>query len=184
MTRVDLPPVESLTDEQRAVYDRFQSNLVRALLLTKKSAAPHLDLGAAFTDGLLSDLDREVIVLRVAYLRNSAFERHLHLHLALKAGLTPEDIAGIEGGFIAKMPEQRAALIRYVDDCILQHAASEGSFTELRRFYSVSEVAEVTHLAGHAALTAMYLASLQIPLDDDIASWDNLADVVGADSAN
>lgn len=183
MTRVTLPPIESYTSEQRTVYDRFQSNLTRALLLTKQSAAPHLDLGAAFTEGLLSLLDREVIVLRVARLRNSAFERHLHLHLALKAGLSLDDIADIENGFVTKMPEQRAALVRYVDDCILQHAASEGSFTELSRFYSVSEIAEVTHLAGHAALTAMYLASLQIPLDDDIASWDNLADVA-AESAH
>ncbi|WP_418002720.1 carboxymuconolactone decarboxylase family protein [Mycobacterium sp. PDNC021] len=182
MTRVTLPPIESFTDEQRTVYDRFQSNLTRALLLTKQSAAPHLDLGAAFTEGLLSDLDREVIVLRVAYLRNSAFERHLHLHLALKSGLSTEDIADIESGFVTKMPAERAALVRYVDDCILQHAASEGSFADLRRYYSVREIAEITHLAGHAALTAMYLASLQIPLDDDIASWDNLADIAAADT--
>lgn len=177
MTRVTLTPIDEMTVAQREVYDKFQSNLTRALLLTKQSAAPHLALGAAFTQGLLSDLDREVIVLRVAALRDSAFERSLHLHLALKAGLTADDINDIENGFVTRMPTGRAALVQYVDDCILQHAASDGSFTELSRFYTQNEIAEITHLAGHAALTAMYLASLQIPLDDDIASWDNLAAV-------
>ncbi|MFI7002390.1 carboxymuconolactone decarboxylase family protein [Nocardia sp. NPDC050175] len=173
-----------MTADQLAVYEKFESNLTRALLLTRGSAAPHLALGASFTQGLLSDLDREVIVLRVAKLRNSEFERKLHLHLALKAGLTAQDINAIEEGYLTAMPVDRAALVRYVDDCILQHAASEGSFTELRKYYSQNDIAEVTHLAGHAAMTAMYLASLRIPIDEGIASWDNLADIEAAQQRN
>ena len=178
--RVTLTPVESMTDDQRRVYDSFSSNLTRALLLTKHSAAPHLALGASFTTGLLSDLDREVIVLRVAHLRQSEFERKLHLHLALKAGLTADDIAAIEEGRLDDMPTSRRALVRYVDDCILSHQASEQSFRELLTHYSQHEISEVTHLAGHAAMTAMYLASLAIPIDEHLASWDNLSNVEGA----
>lgn len=177
MSRVILTEVADMTADQRAVYEKFESNLTRALLLTRGSAAPHLALGASFTQGLLSDLDREVIVLRVAKLRNSDFERKLHLHLALKAGLSVSEIEALEEGYVTDMSAARAALVRYVDDCILQHAASAGSFTELRKYYSQNEIAEVTHLAGHAAMTAMYLASLQVPIDDAIASWDNLAEV-------
>lgn len=178
--RVTLTPVDDMTPEQRDVYDKFPSNLTRALLLTRGSAAPHLALGASFTKGLLSDLDREVIVLRVAKLRDSAFERLLHLHLAYKAGLTEADIHAIEDGDYDRMPTGRAALVRYVTECIDQHKAGELAFRALREFYSQNEIAEVTHLAGHAAMTAMYLASLDIPLDEHLTSWDRLADVQGA----
>jgi alkylhydroperoxidase family enzyme len=180
MGRVTLPEVSEMTEEQRAVYDRFQSNLTRALLLTKGSAGPHLALGGSFTVGLLSFSDREVIVLRVAKLRDSAFEKMLHHPLALKAGLTEDEISDIENGAFDKLPPARAALVRYVDDCMQQHRASAESFRALREFYSENEIAEVTHLAGHSAMTAMFLSSLDIPLDEGETSWGRLTELNGA----
>jgi alkylhydroperoxidase family enzyme len=126
--RVTLPEVETMSPEQAAVYERFQSNLTRALLLTKNSAGAHLALGATFTVGLLSDLLREVVVLRVAALRDSDFERALHYPLALKAGLDEDEIEAIEKGRFDGMPADRAALVRYVDDCIQLHKAGEEAF--------------------------------------------------------
>ncbi|MEU6393051.1 hypothetical protein [Streptomyces sp. NPDC046939] len=175
--RVVLTEVEDMTPEQLAVYEKFQSNLTRALLLTKDSAAAHLALGGTFTVGLLSLLDREVVVLRVAHLRDSEFERFLHYPLARKAGLDDLAIKAIEEADYAQLPPARAALVRYVTECMEDHKASAEAFFALREFYSQHEVAEVTHLAGHSAMTAMYLASLDIPIDDDIASWGRLTEV-------
>ncbi|WP_304452167.1 carboxymuconolactone decarboxylase family protein [Nocardiopsis sp. YSL2] len=175
--RVTLTEVSEMSAEQLSVYEKFQSNLTRALLLTKGSAAPHLALGASFTVGLLSDLDREVIVMRVAKLRESEFERRLHYPLALKAGLSEEEIAAIEDGYFDRMDDSRAALVRYVDDCILRHRASEAAFHTLAEHYSQNEIAEVTHLTGHCAMTAMYLDSLGIPLDEETASWGRLTEI-------
>ncbi|WP_328312648.1 carboxymuconolactone decarboxylase family protein [Streptomyces sp. NBC_00442] len=179
-SRVTLTEVADMTPEQQAVYEKFQSNLTRALLLTKGSAAPHLALGGSFTVGLLSLLDREVIVLRVAKLRDSEFERLLHYPLALKAGLSEAEIHAIEEGLFDELPPSRAALVRYVDDLMLLHKAGEEAYWALREHYSQNEIAEVTHLAGHSAMTAMYLASLEIPLDEGVASWGRLTEVQGS----
>ncbi|GAA1890179.1 carboxymuconolactone decarboxylase family protein [Streptantibioticus ferralitis] len=175
--RVTLTAVADMTPEQRAVYEKFESNLTRALLLTKNSAAAHLALGGTFTVGLLSLLDREVIVLRVAKLRDSEFERLLHYPLAKKAGLNDTEIKAIEDGLYDELPACRAALVRYVTECMVDHKASADSFFALREHYSQNEIAEITHLAGHSAMTAMYLASLDIPLDEGIASWGRLTEV-------
>ncbi|MEU2656384.1 carboxymuconolactone decarboxylase family protein [Streptomyces sp. NPDC007325] len=175
--RVVLTEVDDMTPEQRAVYEKFQSNLTRALLLTKDSAAAHLALGGTFTVGLLSLLDREVVVLRVAHLRDSEFERFLHYPLARKAGLDDTEIKAIEEADYAQLPPGRAALVRYVSECMEQHKASAEAFFALREFYDQHEIAEITHLAGHSAMTAMYLASLDIPLDEGIASWGRLTEV-------
>lgn len=177
--RVTLTEVADMTPQQLAVYEKFQSNLTRALLLTKNSAAAHLALGATFTVGLLSLLDREVVVLRVARLRDSEFERLLHLPLAKQAGLDDTEIKAIEEGRYDELPPARAALVRYVTDCTVDHKASAEAFFALREHYSQHEIAEITHLAGHSAMTAMYLASLDIPLDEGIASWGRLTEVRG-----
>ncbi|MFE2015709.1 carboxymuconolactone decarboxylase family protein [Streptomyces sp. NPDC059491] len=175
--RVVLTEVDDMTPEQLAVYEKFQSNLTRALLLTKNSAAAHLALGGTFTVGLLGLLDREVVVLRVAHLRDSEFERFLHYPLARKAGLDDLEIKAIEEADYAQLPPERAALVRYVSECMEDHKASAETFFALRAFYSQSEIAEITHLAGHSAMTAMYLASLDIPIDEGIASWGRLTEV-------
>lgn len=175
--RVTLTEVPDMTPDQLAVYEKFQSNLTRALLLTKNSAAAHLALGGTFTVGLLSLLDREVVVLRVARLRDSEFERLLHYPLAKKAGLEDTEIKAIEEGLYDQLPPARAALVRYVTECMVDHRASEEAFFALREHYSQNEIAEITHLAGHSAMTAMYLASLDIPLDEGIASWGRLTEV-------
>lgn len=175
--RVVLTEVDDMTPEQRVVYEKFQSNLTRALLLTKDSAAAHLSLGGTFTVGLLSLLDREVVVLRVAHLRDSDFERFLHYPLARKAGLDDDAIKAIETADHARLPASRSALVRYVTECMEDHRASAEAFFALREFYSQNEIAEITHLAGHSAMTAMYLASLDIPIDEGIASWGRLTEV-------
>lgn len=172
--RVELTAPEDMTPEQLEVYGRFPSNLTRSLLLTKASAGPHLALGGSFTVGLISFLDREVLVIRVAKLLDSAFERLIHYPLAIKAGLTDAEIADIEEGNYSRMEAKRVALLVYVSECTLEHKASAEAFWLLREHYSQHEIAEITHLAGHCAMTAMYLASLDVPLDESETSWDKL----------
>jgi alkylhydroperoxidase family enzyme len=177
--RVTLTDPAEMTTDQRHVYDRFPSNLARALLLTKASAGPHFALGASFTTGLISFIDREALVMRVAKLLESEFERMIHYPLSLKAGLTESEIDDIEAGRFDNMDKKRRALIQYVSECTLEHKASAEAFWALREFYSQNEIAEITHLAGHAAMTAMYLASLDIPLDEHETSWGRLNELNG-----
>lgn len=175
--RVTLPNPDTMTPDEKAVYERFQSNLSRALLLTAGSAAPHLALGASFTVGALELVDREVIVLRVANLLDSDFEKMLHYPLARKAGLTDTDIADIETAALDRLEPRRAAIVDYVTDCTIDHKASDRTFWKLREFLSEREIADATHLAGHCAMTAMYLASLDIPLDTTDTSWSRLTEL-------
>ncbi len=174
---VDLPEVADMTKDQLEVYQKFPSNLTRALLLTRGSAGPHLALGASFTSGYLSSLEREVIVMRVAKILDSAFERFIHYPLALKAGLTEPEIDDIEHANYSNMDPRRSAMVRYVSECTIERKASPEAFKKLNEFYSLGEIADATHLAGHCAMTAMYLDSLAVPLDTQETSWDRLTEL-------
>lgn len=177
MKLVDLPEVSEMSESQLEVYNKFRSNLTRALLLTKCSAGPHLALGGSFTLGYLPLLEREIIVMRVAKIVKSDFERLIHYPLAIKAGLSDAEIHDIENANYEKMDPKRSALVRYVSECTIDRKASPEAFKELNQFYSQGEIADATHLAGHAGMTAMYLSSLAIPLDTEETSWARLTEL-------
>ena len=98
MSRIRLPDVSSMSNEQKKQYDRFPSNLVRALLVTTSSTKGYISLGASFPAGQLADKDREMVILRIGALSKSAYERMQHLPLARKAGWTDEEIGKLENG--------------------------------------------------------------------------------------
>ena len=68
-------------------------------------------------------------------------------------------------------------MVKYITECIENTKASPSAFRSLNGFYSQGEIADATHLAGHCWMTAMYLASLAIPLDTQEASWDRLTEL-------
>ncbi|MFT2791332.1 carboxymuconolactone decarboxylase family protein [Serratia sp. T13T92] len=174
---VQLKDVKDFTPEQLSIYEKFPSNLTRSLLLTKCSAGPHLALGGAITKGYLNDYEREIIVMRVAKLVGSEFERLIHYPLAIKAGLSKQEISDIENGNYYAMPPRRQAMVHYITECIDDGKASPAAFRKLNEFYSQGEIADATHLAGHCWMTAMYLSSLDIPLDEQETSWVRLTEL-------
>lgn len=98
MSRIRLPDVRFMSDEQKELYDLFPSNLVRALLATTCSTKGYISLGASFPAGKLADKDREMVILRVGALSKSPYERMQHLPLALKAGWSEDEIGKMENG--------------------------------------------------------------------------------------
>ncbi|MBD2816902.1 hypothetical protein ID850_19770 [Xenorhabdus sp. Flor] len=75
------------------------------------------------------------------------------------------------------MDPRRKAMVKYITECILAGKASAASFRNLNKFYSQGEIADATHLAGHCWMTAIYLASLDIPLDEKETSWSRLTEL-------
>ena len=69
-----------MAPEEKAQYDRFPSNLTRALLLVDRrlaEAAPNL--ANALRASPLDERLREAVILRVAALHGSAYERMQHI---------------------------------------------------------------------------------------------------------
>jgi hypothetical protein len=79
MMRIDIPSVERMSVPDRRQYNRFPSNLVRALLKTRGCTPGYLDLGFALIDANVDTRRRELVILRVAALSDSAYERMQHL---------------------------------------------------------------------------------------------------------
>lgn len=173
MARVALVRIEDMTPEQRAQYDRFPSNLTRGLLLTEQRLAGALPgtANALRTSGLDAKL-REGIILRVAALSESPFERMQHLGEAKRSGWTDADIEAIEAGDRSGHLGAFTPVLEFVDECVADTRVSDATFAKVASSLTPREIATVLILVGHYMTVARFIANLGIELDPAPSRWD------------
>ena len=172
MARIQLTQVENMTPQQRAQYDRFPSNLSRALLLADNrlaSALPNL-ANALRASGLYPTL-REAVILRVAALTGSAYERMQHLGQAEKAGLDPATIASIEAGDMTALSPTMAATVGFAAACVAAPRVPDDIFEAAQAVLPSRELVTVILLVGHYMMISRLLATLDVELDPVPDSW-------------
>ena len=172
MSRIPLVSVADMIGEQRAQYDRFPSNLSRALLLadTRLAGCLPATANALRASGLDAKL-REAAILRVAALSGSAYERMQHLGQAEKVGWTPAEIAGIEAGSADLPGGDVGVVIRFVDECVASVTVSDDTFAAARAVLSARDLATLLLLVGHYMTVARLLGTLDVELDPAPDAW-------------
>lgn len=173
MPRIPLVRVEDMTPEQRAQYDRFPSHLTQGLLLTEQRLAGALPntANALRTSGLNPKL-REGIILRIAALSGSAFERMQHLGEAKKAGWTDAEVLDIEAGDPLAHLGEMTSILKFVDECVASPQMSEATFAGVSRLLSPRDLVTVILLVGHYMTVARFIAVLGIDLDLEPSNWE------------
>jgi len=172
VSRIPLIDLEKMTDQQREQFDRFPSNLTRGLLLTDhrlSTALPNV-ANALRSSGLDPKL-REGVILRVATLMESAYERMQHLAEAKKVGWSGSDIAAIEQADSVALPENFRPVLAFVDACVAAPRVPDATFAAARRVLSDRDIATVILLVGHYMTVARFTATLEIELDDKPDDW-------------
>ncbi len=172
MARIPLTQIDDMTPQQRAQYNRFPSNLSRALLLTDDRLAGALpNLANAFRASGLHPALREAVILRVAALTDSAYERMQHLGQAKKAGLDPATIAAIEAGDTAALSPTMAAALAFAAACVATPRVPDDVFEAARAVLPSRDLVTVILLVGHYMMVGRLLATLDVELDPTPDSW-------------
>lgn len=166
MPRIPLVDPDAMTPEQREAYDRFPSNLSRALQL----AGPRLARSQTESANALraSGLDaalREAVILRVAALQRSAYERMQHLGQAAAAGWDPRQIAAIEAGDLSALPVDTATVLVFAQACVACPEVSDAVFEAVAAVLHPREIVTVVLLVGHYLTIARLTGVLRVELD-------------------
>lgn len=175
MSRLTLVDPDNLSGERKAQYDRFPSNLTRALLLLDDRLAGALPQTAnALRTAPLDPAWREAVILRVAALHHSGYERFQHLGQALQQGWTAEQIDAIEYGRPGDgvLPAELTSILRFVDEVVAGPTVSGDVFDAAHALLNDQELVTVIVLIGHYMTVARILGVLQVPLDSAPDSWD------------
>jgi AhpD family alkylhydroperoxidase len=117
----------------------------------------------------ISVRQRELLVLRVAQLRQCEYEWAQHMVLAADAGLTADDVTRIQEGPDAPgWSELDRALLSAADELVRDARIADATWTTLAEELDDRQLMDVVFTVGAYDLLAMALRSFGVELDDDL----------------
>ena len=142
--------------------------------------AHHPELTAAFNQlirhalyfSTITPRQRELLVLRVAHLRDSTYEWAQHVYQAGVAGLTPEEVARVRGGPSA--PEWTLldrALLAAADELVADARIGEDTYEALSAELDTQQLMDVVFTVGAYEVFAMALRTFDVELDEDLKPY-------------
>jgi 4-carboxymuconolactone decarboxylase len=172
MPRVKPLALEAMTDEQRALVkpqmrDGQVPNLYATLVTHVKFYEPRRRFGSYVQrDSHLPAKTRELLILRTAWLNNTAYEWAHHVPYAKDAGLSESEIARIAKGASAQgWSEEQIALLNAADELRRETFIADATWKTLNKYYTVPEILEVIYTVGGYAMTGDAINSLGIQLE-------------------
>ena len=113
--------------------------------------------------GRLPRRDTELVILRVAWRCRSVYEWRQHVPLALRIGLTIDQINAIaQHASIDGLTDRQRTLFAVTDDLIAQRAISEPTWRSARVTLTDRELIELCLLIGHYQGLASAIGGLAI----------------------
>jgi alkylhydroperoxidase family enzyme len=119
----------------------------------------------------LTPRQRELLVLRVAWRRDAAYEWAQHVVLASDAGIPSDEVVRVAHGPDADgWSPLDAALIRAADELLDDARITDDTWHALSRQLDVQELMDVVFTVGAYDLVAMAFRTFDVELDDDLES--------------
>ena len=121
---------------------------------------------ALLLKGALDPVLREAVILRIGQLCRSDYEWHQHVSVARAVGMPAGTLQAIgDGNYAALEPRQQLAL-RVAEEIHRDNGASEETMAEAAAQFSPAELVELCMVAGYYIMTAGFLRSMAIEIED------------------
>lgn len=185
MARIPYPDPARLSDSVLAVIGDRPANVARMFAAASEPVFHAVaGLGGAIISGSsLPEQLREIAILRVGYLSNSAYEVFQHEALARHVGLSDEQIAAVSEAERAHemLGEAAAAVLEFVDDVVFNVRASDATLAAVRRHLSDTQVIDLTLVTGAYMMFSRFLETTGVEIDAEAIDWQAYSDASPAD---
>jgi 4-carboxymuconolactone decarboxylase len=154
-----------LPEAIREILARWPYRLHRTLAHAPESLKAFMPWGEhILRNNSLPPREREIVILRVAWNAQAAYEWGLHAWVARQVGMSEEEIAAVPDGAGASVwSPSDAALLRAVDGLMEGHRIPEPVWTDLSRHFTPDQLVDLMLLAGNFTMIAWVLNGLEIP---------------------
>ena len=112
--------------------------------------------------------DRELLILRIGWLNQAAYEWQQHVRIALRSGISAAEIERVKEGPGAGWNAQEAALLQAADDLFENSVVSDATWAALATLYSTEQMMDAVFTVGQYNLVSWALNSFGVPLEDDV----------------
>lgn len=167
-------PEEARELLERASIDGRQFNIFRTFAHHPKLLKRWLVFAThILSKSSLSERDREVVILRTAWLNGSPYEWGQHYRIAQGAGLSREEIARVaEGADAPGLASRDRLLIRAVDELHADRRLSDDLWAELDEIYSREQMMDFVFTVGQYAMLALALNSFGVERDPGVPGFE------------
>jgi 4-carboxymuconolactone decarboxylase len=153
--------------------DAVASNIFATLVRHPGLFRRWLPFGGKLLSGRLSPRLRELAILRTGWLCRSEYEWGQHVLLALRAGVTDQEVTRVKRGPDAEgWTELEAAMLRAADELHADACVGEGTWTVLAAHLDERQLIEVPMLVGHYHLVAFTLNTLGVQREHGVPGFD------------
>ena len=175
--RLTTPRIQPLEEQEMSPAQReffksgvSTSNNIKTCLYNLEMCRRYAPFLSYFVDtSALSLRDKEVLVLRTAWLCKADFIWNAHVRRGKKAGLSDTEISAIvEGSQSKKLGSRESTLIRAVDELHSAQFITDGTWKSLEAIYDKPQLLETVFIVGQYHLLAMYQKSVGIPIVGEV----------------
>jgi 4-carboxymuconolactone decarboxylase len=175
-----LPP-EERTERQQRLLDEMSMVVVDGVRKPREDKAAleilirhaelykaHMEVAQKYLSDCEMDVrDRELAILRMAWLSQAPFEWGSHVKIAKRNGVTSEEIErAIEGSSALGWSKRDRAIVRAMEELQLDSMITDDTWADLQEFYNDKKLIELVILAGQYKTVAYYQNSLRLPLPE------------------
>jgi 4-carboxymuconolactone decarboxylase len=124
------------------------------------------------THSVFPPRERELLIIRTAFLCGSDYELAHHLRLGAEIGLSHGDLAALTGLGPDDWTDRERLLVTAANELHADHLISEATWQGLRHLLTTEQLIELTMLVGHYILLGGLLRSLAVPLESEQVAGD------------
>ena len=178
MPPLDSPRIERIQEpysaaEAAILVPRARNGNVLGVWSTCANSPALCNAWLEFTDYLLQEStlpirDRELLILRIGYLNQGAYEWAAHRGLALSVGISEQELRAITIGSTDPLwSEWDASLLRAAEELHQNALVSDETWAVLSTRYTKRQMMETVFTVGQYNMVAMYLNSLGVQFEED-----------------
>ncbi|PEQ12907.1 hypothetical protein B2G71_08680 [Novosphingobium sp. PC22D] len=126
-----------------------------------------MDIGNVFYNGRIPAREREIAVLRIAWLCGAPYEWGQHVAIARRCGVSDAEIARAKLGSAAEgWSAHDAAIVRGVEELIADKTLGDATWDQLAATWDEAQLVEFPALVGQYVSIAYVQNTLRIRLDE------------------
>ena len=127
-----------------------------------------MEMGTAIFQGQIPSRERELAVLRIAWLSRAPYEWGEHVDIGKRHGLEDEEVERVTQGSAAPgWNEHERAILRGVEELLADQALSDSTYATLAKTWSEPQLIEYLMMVGQYVATAFIQNSLRVRLAED-----------------
>lgn len=169
-------PREEVAEESRALAERVRRSVgagpvdvlvdhMRIMLKHPEIFRCQMDQGIVIFQGKVPKRERELAVLRGAWLARAPYEWGEHVEIGARYGLSGEEIERVTRGSSASgWNEHDAAILRGVEELHVDQALSDDTWNVLSKSWTEPQLIEYLVIVGQYLAIALLQNSLRTPL--------------------